>query len=176
MKFYSISKLAREFGLSRSTLLYYDSIGLLRPHSRNDAGYREYSERDRDRLKDICFYRNTGMSLEAIRQLLVGQKNSDLETLLRDRLQTINTEIVKLRVQQRVIASMLTDASKQEKTVIDREFWTEMLRNAGMDDDDMKRWHQELEKNSPDAHREILTFIGFSPEEIEKIRQWSISE
>jgi DNA-binding transcriptional MerR regulator len=175
MKFYTISKLAGEFGLSRSTLLYYDSIGLLRPHSRNDAGYRKYSERERDRLKEICLYRNTGMSLDAIRQIIAGKKNGSLEETLRKRLKTINAEVIKLRVQQRVIASMLSDASKQEKTVIDREFWTRIFRNTGMSSEDMKNWHRELEQNSPAAHREILTFIGFSPEEIEEICKWSIS-
>jgi DNA-binding transcriptional MerR regulator len=46
MKTYSISKLARAFGLSRSTLLYYDRIGLLAASGRTGSGYRCYSEKD----------------------------------------------------------------------------------------------------------------------------------
>ena len=45
-----ITELAREFGLSRSTLLYYNRIGLLRPAGRSMAGYRLYSTKDRDTL------------------------------------------------------------------------------------------------------------------------------
>lgn len=40
---YHISQLAQQFGLSRSTLLYYDRIGLLSPSARSEAGYRQYS-------------------------------------------------------------------------------------------------------------------------------------
>ena len=44
MKTYSISKLARACGLSRSTLLYYDRLGLLPPSGRTGSGYRCYSD------------------------------------------------------------------------------------------------------------------------------------
>ena len=36
----TISQAAKKFKLSRSTLLYYDRIGLLRPTERTAAGYR----------------------------------------------------------------------------------------------------------------------------------------
>ena len=49
MKTYSISQIARTCGLSRSTLLYYDRLGLLRP-GRTASGYRIYRERDLERL------------------------------------------------------------------------------------------------------------------------------
>ncbi len=38
----TIGRLARRFGLSRSTLLYYDSIGLLSPSTRSAKDYRLY--------------------------------------------------------------------------------------------------------------------------------------
>ena len=53
MKSYSITALAREQGLSRSTLLYYDRIDLLRPQSRSEANYRCYGEEQRQRLGQI---------------------------------------------------------------------------------------------------------------------------
>ena len=43
---YSVSRLGRRYGLSRSTLLYYDRIGLLSASARSAAGYRVYGERD----------------------------------------------------------------------------------------------------------------------------------
>jgi len=39
---YPDSQLAGRFGLSRSTLLYYDSIGLLSPSERTASNYRLY--------------------------------------------------------------------------------------------------------------------------------------
>ncbi len=63
---YTIRKLAAEFGLSRSTLLYYDSIGLLKPSSRSESGYRQYSEGDNKQLRQICTYRQMGLQLKEL--------------------------------------------------------------------------------------------------------------
>ena len=45
----TISQVASRFGLSRSTLLYYDTIGLLSPSLRSRANYRLYSPADVER-------------------------------------------------------------------------------------------------------------------------------
>ena len=65
----TVGELARSHGLSRSTLLYYDRIGLLKPSGRTPSGYREYTDRDEERLGQICLYRRTGLSLAEIRRL-----------------------------------------------------------------------------------------------------------
>ena len=70
MKTYSISKLAREFVLSRSTLLYYDRLGLLPPSGRTGAGYRCYTDKDYRRLERICRFREAGLTLKEIRAVL----------------------------------------------------------------------------------------------------------
>jgi DNA-binding transcriptional MerR regulator len=51
---HTISALARRFSLSRSTLLYYDSIGVLAPTSRSRAGYRLYGDDAVRRLGIVC--------------------------------------------------------------------------------------------------------------------------
>ena len=48
---YTVSKIAQRFGLSRSTLLYYDRIGLLSPSGRSPGDYRLYDQADCDRLE-----------------------------------------------------------------------------------------------------------------------------
>ena len=88
---YTISKLARMFGLSRSALLYYDRIGLLPPSGRTGAGYRCYSEDDRERLEQICAYRQAGLTIEDIQTLQQEQKPGI--SVLRQRLQAIGREI-----------------------------------------------------------------------------------
>ncbi|HPW52681.1 MAG TPA: MerR family DNA-binding transcriptional regulator, partial [Spirochaetota bacterium] len=40
---YTIGKLAKKYGISRSAILYYDSEGLLKPDQRLSNGYRLYS-------------------------------------------------------------------------------------------------------------------------------------
>lgn len=78
---YRISQLARMFGLSRSTLLYYDRIGLLRPSGRSRTNYRVYSNADRQRLEQICRYRRTGMSLETIAAVLAAPRKKTVKAL-----------------------------------------------------------------------------------------------
>src|SRR5689334_9363344 len=69
MKTLAISQLARTVGLSRSTLLYYDRIGLLKPTGRTGSGYRYYSEQANSRLKRIRHFREAGLTLTEIREV-----------------------------------------------------------------------------------------------------------
>jgi len=63
----TVTKLARRCGVSRTALLYYESIGLMPPPARTDGNYRCYSEADAERLKRIRAYRNAGLRIEDIR-------------------------------------------------------------------------------------------------------------
>jgi DNA-binding transcriptional MerR regulator len=56
--------------VSVRTLHHYDSIGLLRPSARTDAGYRLYSDDDLVRLQQIMLFRELEFSLADIRAIL----------------------------------------------------------------------------------------------------------
>ena len=70
MNRYTISQTARACGLSRSTLLYYDRIGLLRPSGRTASGYRYYTDAGRARLERVRHFREAGLTLKQIRNVL----------------------------------------------------------------------------------------------------------
>lgn len=110
MKPLTVRALAKKFGLSRSTLLYYDRIGLLTPSTRSEAGYRLYSPTDVARLEGLVLYRDAGLPLEAIRPLLDAPADRGRDALTA-RLAQINHEIHTLRQQQRVIINLLGDES-----------------------------------------------------------------
>ena len=168
----TISNLGRLFGLSRSTLLYYDRIGLLTPSGRTLAGYRCYSEADRLRLERICGFRRAGLALEEIRTILASGKPS--AAVLERRFHEIGEEIRILRVKQGLLSRMLTGiASAKGPPAVDRDLWVEMLRAAGMDDRAMARWHAEFEQRAPEAHREFLLSLGIPEAEAQEIRNWS---
>ena len=59
----TVTKLARRCGVSRTALLYYESIGLMPSPQRSGGNYRCYSERDAERLSAIRAYRNAGLTL-----------------------------------------------------------------------------------------------------------------
>ena len=67
---YSVSNLAKLSGVSTRTLRYYDQIGLLRPLRQSANGYRIYGQGEVDRLQQILFYRELGVSLEEIGAIL----------------------------------------------------------------------------------------------------------
>ncbi len=69
---YTVQKLAGMAGISSRTLRYYDEIGLLKPARINSSGYRIYGRQEVDRLQQILFYRELGVSLETIRDIVTG--------------------------------------------------------------------------------------------------------
>lgn len=170
---YRISQLARMFRLSRSTLLYYDRIGLLRPSERTGANYRVYNEASRQRLQQICRYRRTGMSLETIAEVLAAPRQKTVKALER-RLDALNSEIKDLRAQQQTIVELLKDRSLLAGTrVLDKQRWVAVLRAAGLDDAAMGQWHVAFERMSPEAHQDFLESLGIDAAEIAEIRSWS---
>lgn len=169
----TIGQLSKRFGLSRSTLLYYDSIGLLKPSGRSKANYRRYTQEDAGRLEMICMYRQMGLSMVSIGEILKSPKSS-ARNILEKRLLALAKEICRLREQQHMIIRMLGDRSLRKRIpVLDREGWVALLRACGLDEDGMYKWHQEFEKLSPLLHQEFLEGLGISGKEIEVIRQWS---
>jgi DNA-binding transcriptional MerR regulator len=66
-----IGEAARRTGLTPRTLRYYEELGLLRPHSAEDAASRRYGPVEIDRLARIRELQDLlGLSLEEIRVLL----------------------------------------------------------------------------------------------------------
>lgn len=173
MKSYSISQLARIFGLSRSTLLYYDRIGLLCAAERTTSGYRRYYKHEHDKLERICMFRRTGLPLADIQKMLAGNTEPGAE-MLEKRLQELGDEILALRVQQQLITAMLKNLnSDQFASVMNKQMWTEMLEAAGMDESAKQGWHAEFETRAPQAHYEFLLSLGISEIEAVSIQKWS---
>ncbi len=67
---YTIAALAKLSGVTTRTLRWYDQQGLLKPARVTAKGYRVYGPAQVDRLQSILFYRELGLELSAIRQLL----------------------------------------------------------------------------------------------------------
>ncbi len=169
----TVSKLARSCGLSRTTLLYYESIGLMKPAERSDGNYRCYTDKDLQRLRQICMYRDSGLKLEDIRSILERPEN-DASSVLKRRLVEINAEIETLRGHQRAILKLLNaKKSLWRLKVVTKEKWVSIMKAAGFTEDDMKRWHSQFEKAAPSEHQEFLEFLHISTDEIKNIREWS---
>lgn len=171
---YTIGQVGKLTRLSRSTLLYYDRIGLLPPSAKSAAGYRLYSQADLARLERMRTYRAAGLSLDQIKQLLQADDADRLTQALEARLDALNQEIQRLREQQRLVIELLGQARYFiQGRVLDKATWTALLRKAGLDDAAMLRWHQAFEQSLPEAHQDFLESLGLAPAEIAHIRQLS---
>lgn len=80
---YTIKKLADLAGISTRTLRYYDEIGLLTPSRINSSGYRIYGQTQVDKLQQIMFYRELGVELDIISEIL-SSKSFDKITALKE--------------------------------------------------------------------------------------------
>jgi DNA-binding transcriptional MerR regulator len=69
---YTVQKLGKLAGISTRTLRYYDEIGILKPARINSSGYRIYGQAEVDRLQQILFYRELGVSLDSIRDMVTA--------------------------------------------------------------------------------------------------------
>jgi len=146
---YATGELARLSGVSARTLQFYDKIGLLKPESYSESGYRRYDETAALRLQQILFFRELGFELADIRAVM-DKPEFDLLTaleshrkLLEDKaerlgalLETLDKTIMKLKGEKEMdikeyyegfsdkeIESMRKEAREKygEKTVADSE-------------------------------------------------------
>ncbi len=169
----TIGRLARQFGLSRSTLLYYDSIGLLSPSGRSKGDYRLYGEEDVKRLARICAYREAGISLKDIIRLLDAPRESELAEVLEQRLEELAGAMDTLRNQQRIVAGLLGRAELPgPESPMDKKIWTDLLAAAGFSEQDMRSWHIDFERTNPQKHKQFLDFLNIPEKEQKIIRTW----
>lgn len=169
MDTFRISELGRHFGLSRSTLLYYDQIGLLRPSGRTQADFRLYTQDDLARLERICFFRDAGLSLSEIAHPLDSPNNGN--SILERRLRKIGHEVSALKSQQRLITGMLKMvAAGHDASGLDEELWLSLQQASGLDESAAKRWHIEFERRAPGAHHDFLLGLGLTEKEAIQVR------
>jgi DNA-binding transcriptional MerR regulator len=173
MNTYNISQIAHSFNLSRSTLIYYDRIGLLKPHCRTESGYRCYNENDFMNLEKICNFREAGLTIKNIKEILCSD-NQPQANIFEKRLHEINREILLLKEKQRLLSKMFESVTTvNHNTKLNKEMWIDMLREVGMDEDAMDHWHAEFERRAPDEHNDFLLSLGISEEEAAQIRNWA---
>lgn len=71
MDWLKIDDVAKETGLTKRTIRYYEEIGLIKSPERSDGGMRLYTEDDVQHLKNIVLARKVlGFSLQEIQEYL----------------------------------------------------------------------------------------------------------
>lgn len=98
---YTISELAREFGVTTRTIRYYEDQGLLSPERSGSS--RIFSARDRVRLKLALRGKRLGFTLAEIRELF------DLYDLARDERRQLEVFLAKLEKRRALLEQKRED-------------------------------------------------------------------
>lgn len=105
---YSIGDVSRMFGLTISTLRYYDKEGLFPNIKREPSGIRKFSDDDIDSLRVIEYLKKAGMQLKAIKVFLDWCNQGDSTLVKRrdmflERKKTVEAEIKEMQRVQDLI-------------------------------------------------------------------------
>jgi MerR family transcriptional regulator, thiopeptide resistance regulator len=145
---HTVKQVARLSGVSVRTLHHYDEVGLLKPASIGENGYRYYGQDELLRLQQILFHRELGFSLEEIGRVL------DAEGF--DRVAALKAHRVRLEAQARryrqlmrtidtTLAALQGDAKMDDKAMY-----------RGFDPEKQAGYEKELvEKHGPDMQEHI---------------------
>ena len=105
---YSVGDVCRTTGITRKTLFYYDKIGLLKPAERKGAQkHKFYNEDQIDRLYEIMKYRQAGLNISEIKNLMSGL-NSDRLKILTQASDRLNAELAEKAEQIELLKQIIT--------------------------------------------------------------------
>ncbi len=149
---YTVKQLASLAGISVRTLHYYDQIGLLKPASVGENGYRYYDKEAALRLQQILFYRELDFTLDEIAQILSRPEFDALEALgehrvalearierLKGLIHTVDSTILYLKGKTTMSQKQLFEEFSAEKQ---KEYEAEAQRRWGEKHvkESQKRW------------------------------------
>ncbi|MCP4119031.1 MAG: MerR family transcriptional regulator [Desulfobacteraceae bacterium] len=150
----SISKACQILGVARSTLLYYERMGMVTPKRNPDNGYREYSQKDMELLLMVRQLKQAGFTLKESMAVMKGALDPDL---LLARYNALCQEIEAMTMAKEVVKSLLVSATGELPP-------GDVAGRRG------QNWHAEFEQQGAEAHFAWLKRLGFSEKESLYIR------
>jgi len=139
---YTVQKLSNLAGVSTRTLRYYDEIGILKPARINSSGYRIYGQIEVDRLQQILFYRELGLSIDKIKDAITSPTFDDSNALKEHR-----ENLLEKRKQLDLLISNVEKsiASKEGRIKMSDKEKFEGFKQKMIDDNE-KKYGEEIRK------------------------------
>lgn len=136
----TVKEVSKLTGISVRTLHYYDEIGLLKPSSKSESGYRLYDDQALETLQQILFFREFDISLKEIKSVMenptldkhqILQMQRDMLTIKKERLERLivsidrilkgedhmNFEVFDKSELEELYNSMISKMSEEQKSV-----------------------------------------------------------
>ena len=110
---YSIGDLSRLTGVAVTAIRFYSDQGILPPATRTRAGYRRYTEADRDRLDLVRTLRDLGLDLPMVAAVLRG--DAELGEVAAECAQALAEHIRLLRVRHAVLVAVAERGADAEE-------------------------------------------------------------
>jgi DNA-binding transcriptional MerR regulator len=164
---YTVQKLAYLAGISTRTLRYYDEINLLKPARINSSGYRIYGQEEVDKLQQILFYREMGVSLGQIKEIIT-EPGFDLIQALREH----REKLVEKRMQIDLLISNVerTIAEKEGRIVMSDKEKFEGFKKRLVDENEKKYGKEVREKYGESVvDRSNQKVLGISQEQYKEL-------
>lgn len=108
----NIGAAAKASGVSAKMIRHYESVGLLPPANRTDAGYRLYGEKDIRTLQFIRRSRDLGFSIEEIRGLVGlwqdrARPSREVKALAKQHLDFLDRKLEELQSMKNALAHLV---------------------------------------------------------------------
>lgn len=164
---YTVQKLGHLAGISTRTLRYYDEIGILKPARINSSGYRIYGQAEVDRLQQILFYRELGVSLENIKDIVTAPGFDGAKALREHR--------EKLLEKKEQLDLLITNVDKTIALTEGRIYMTDKEKFEGFKqkliDDNEKKYGKEIREKYGDGvvDRSNQKVKGMSQEQYDEV-------
>ncbi|MGB8954416.1 MAG: MerR family transcriptional regulator [Tumebacillaceae bacterium] len=164
---YTVQKLARLAGVSARTLRYYDEIGILKPARISSSGYRVYGQAEIDQLQQILFYRELGVALDQIKDIITDPSFNGAKALREHREQLLDRrkqlDVLIANVEKTIASTegriTMSDQEKFEgfkKQMIDeneKKYGKEIREKYG--EDAVSKSNQKVMDMTPEQHSEV---------------------
>ncbi|MEG6586926.1 MerR family transcriptional regulator [Dendrosporobacter sp. 1207_IL3150] len=165
---YTVQKLGQLAGVSGRTLRYYDELGILKPARINSSGYRIYGAKEVDKLQQILFYRELGLSLEIIKEILDSPTFNETVALKEHR-----EKLIEKRIQLDMLLANVekTIAAKEEGIYMNDKEKFEGFKQKLIDENEIKYGKEIRRKYGHETvNKSNEKLKNMTPEEYERIK------
>ena len=128
---YTTGEIAKICNVSRRTVQYYDREGIIQPSKISEGGRRIYSNEDLQKFKLVILYKNLGLPLKEIKDVLCSENKykiiTDILTQQNSKLEKQICEMIDLK---KKISILLEDLNlNKEVSVLNSDELSKLIRH-----------------------------------------------